>query len=54
MLPVVRDIAAIIVNAEDSKYQAVRKKYVHMKQMKISIRPELKSPIILSIAAKKQ
>lgn len=52
MLPAVRDIAAIMINAEDSKYQAVRKKYVHVKHMKISIRPELKSPILLSIAAK--
>ncbi|KAL0127477.1 hypothetical protein PUN28_005629 [Cardiocondyla obscurior] len=52
VLPAVRDIAAIINKAEDSKYQAVRKKYVHLKYMKISIRPELKSPIMLSIAAK--
>ncbi|XP_077257065.1 G2/mitotic-specific cyclin-B isoform X3 [Temnothorax americanus] len=52
VLPAVQDIAAIIVNAEDSKYQAVRKKYVHVKHMKISIRPELKSPIMLSIAAR--
>ncbi|XP_011876929.1 PREDICTED: G2/mitotic-specific cyclin-B [Vollenhovia emeryi] len=54
VLPVVRDIAAIIVKAEDSKHQAVRKKYVHMKYMKISIRPELKSPIMLSIATSKE
>lgn len=52
VLPAVRDIAAIIINTENSKYQAVRKKYVHVKHMKISIRPELKSPIMLSIAAK--
>ncbi|KYM76472.1 PREDICTED: G2/mitotic-specific cyclin-B [Atta cephalotes] len=52
VLPAVYDIAAIITNAENSKYQAVRKKYVHVKHMKISIRPELKSPIMLSIAGK--
>ncbi|KYM98962.1 G2/mitotic-specific cyclin-B [Cyphomyrmex costatus] len=52
VLPAVRDIAAIIINVGDSKYQAVRKKYVHVKHMKISIRPELKSPIMFSIAAK--
>lgn len=52
VLPAVCDIAAIIVNAENSKYQAVRKKYVHVKHMKISIRPELKSPTLLAIAAK--
>lgn len=52
VLPAVHDIAAIIVNAEDSKYQAVRKKYVHVKHMKISIRPELKSPVLLSIATR--
>lgn len=52
VLPAVYDIAAIIVNAENSKYQAVRKKYVHVKYMKISIRPELKSPIMLAIAAR--
>ncbi|XP_011640930.2 G2/mitotic-specific cyclin-B [Pogonomyrmex barbatus] len=52
VLPAVRDIAAIINNAESSKYQAVRKKYVHVKHMKISVRPELKSPIMLSISSK--
>lgn len=52
MLPAVRDIAAMIINAETSKYQAVRKKYLNVKHMKISIRPELKSPIMLAIATK--
>ncbi|KAL6440919.1 hypothetical protein ACFW04_003371 [Cataglyphis niger] len=52
VLPVVRDIAAMIINSETSKYQAVRKKYVHVKHMKISVRPELKSPIMLAIAAR--
>lgn len=52
MLPAVRDIAAMIINAETSKYQAVRKKYVHVKHMKISVRPELKSPIMLAIATR--
>ncbi|XP_012536303.1 G2/mitotic-specific cyclin-B [Monomorium pharaonis] len=52
VLPAVYDIATIIVDAENSKYQAVRKKYVHVKYMKISIRPELKSPIMLAIAAR--
>ncbi|XP_012229210.1 G2/mitotic-specific cyclin-B [Linepithema humile] len=52
VLPAVCDIAAIIVNAENSKYQAVRKKYVHVKHMKISVRPELKSPTLLAIAAR--
>lgn len=52
MLPAVSDIAAMIINAETSKHQAVRKKYVHVKHMKISVRPELKSPIMLAIAAR--
>ncbi|XP_072752052.1 G2/mitotic-specific cyclin-B [Anoplolepis gracilipes] len=52
VLPAVRDIAAIIINAETSKYQAVRKKYINVKHMKISIRPELKSPIMHAIATK--
>jgi len=52
VLPAVYDIAAMIVNAENSKHQAVRKKYVHVKHMKISVRPELKSPTLLAIAAK--
>ncbi|XP_070158955.1 G2/mitotic-specific cyclin-B-like [Polyergus mexicanus] len=52
VLLAVRDIAAMIINAETSKYQAVRKKYVHVKHMKISVRPELKSPIMLAIAAR--
>ncbi|XP_034948960.1 uncharacterized protein [Chelonus insularis] len=50
VLPVVRDIAAIIINADKDKYQAVRKKYVQAKHMKISLRPELKSPSIISLA----
>ncbi|XP_043500284.1 G2/mitotic-specific cyclin-B [Polistes fuscatus] len=50
ILPVVRDIAVIINEAEKSKYQAVRKKYVNAKYMKISVRPELKSPIIVALA----
>lgn len=52
VLPAVRDIATMIIDAETSKYQAVRKKYVHVKHMKISIRPELKSPIMIAIAAR--
>lgn len=50
LMPVVRDIASAVVNAEKSKYQAVRKKYTHAKHMKISLRPELKSPSMLSLA----
>ncbi|XP_011155100.1 G2/mitotic-specific cyclin-B [Harpegnathos saltator] len=50
VLPVVRDIAVIITNAEKSKHQAVRKKYVHSKYMEISVRPELKSPTLLAVA----
>lgn len=45
-----KDIAVIITNADKSKYQAVRKKYVNAKYMKISIRPELKSPTIVAMA----
>ncbi|XP_014603967.1 PREDICTED: G2/mitotic-specific cyclin-B [Polistes canadensis] len=50
ILPVVRNIAVIINEADKSKYQAVRKKYVNAKYMKISVRPELKSPIIVALA----
>ncbi|THK32844.1 G2/mitotic-specific cyclin-B [Diachasma alloeum] len=50
LLPVVRAIATIIVNADKSKYQAVRKKYVSNKHMKISLRPELKSPSLQLLA----
>lgn len=53
VLPAVYDIAVIITNAETSKYQAVRKKYVHPKYMEISVRPELKSPTFLAIAKAK-
>ncbi|XP_015175813.1 PREDICTED: G2/mitotic-specific cyclin-B [Polistes dominula] len=54
ILPVVRDIAVIINEADKSKFQAVRKKYVNAKYMKISVRPELKSPIIVSLAQKER
>lgn len=50
VLPAVRDIAVVISNAETSKYQAVRKKYVQSKYMEVSVRPELKSPTLLTIA----
>lgn len=50
ILPLVKQIAVIITNADKSKYQAVRKKYVNAKFMKISIRPELKSPTIIAMA----
>ncbi|KAF7398443.1 G2/mitotic-specific cyclin-B [Vespula maculifrons] len=50
ILPIVKNIAIIITNADKSKYQAVRKKYVNAKYMKISIRPELKSPTIVAMA----
>ncbi|CAK9811737.1 G2/mitotic-specific cyclin-B [Anthophora plagiata] len=50
VLPVVREAAKIIVNADKSKYQAVRKKYVQAKYMKISTRPELRSPTLIAIA----
>lgn len=52
VLPAVRDIAGVIVKAEESKFQAVRKKYVQSKHMKVSIRPELKSPVMLALATK--
>ncbi|KAG7188187.1 hypothetical protein KM043_017681 [Ampulex compressa] len=50
ILPVVREIAKIVVNADKCKYQAVRKKYSHAKYMKISVRPELNSPTMMTIA----
>ncbi|XP_012140910.1 G2/mitotic-specific cyclin-B [Megachile rotundata] len=50
VLPVVRKIAIIIINADESRYQAVRKKYAHSKHMKISSRPELRSSAINAIA----
>lgn len=52
VLPAVREIAGMVVKAEESKYQAVRKKYVQVKHMKVSIRPELKSPVMLALATK--
>ncbi|OAD52933.1 G2/mitotic-specific cyclin-B [Eufriesea mexicana] len=50
VFPVVRETASIIVNADKSKYQAVRKKYAQLKCMKISTRPELRSGTIIAIA----
>ncbi|XP_033210737.1 uncharacterized protein LOC117168907 [Belonocnema kinseyi] len=54
VLPVVYDIASVIVDAEKSKYQAVRKKYTLTKNMRVSLRTELKSPTMLALAKKKQ
>ncbi|XP_023287483.1 G2/mitotic-specific cyclin-B [Orussus abietinus] len=50
ILPVVRNIAAIIFSADSGKYQAVRKKYMQAKHMKISLRAELKSPSMIRLA----
>lgn len=52
LMPVVHDIAHAIVNSENSKYQAVRKKFKLSKHMKISLRPELKSPSMTALASK--
>lgn len=54
VLPVVQEIAAIICNAEKSKYQAVRRKYTNSKHMKISLRPELKSITLFNLANPRQ
>lgn len=43
VLPALRDIAAGIVDTENNKYQAARKKRVHVKRMKISRRSCLPS-----------
>ncbi|XP_076227534.1 G2/mitotic-specific cyclin-B [Nomia melanderi] len=51
VLPVVREIASIIINADKDKYQAVRKKYALLKHMKISARPELRSQVMVALAA---
>ncbi|XP_015607606.1 G2/mitotic-specific cyclin-B [Cephus cinctus] len=53
LIPVVRAIAGIIVNADKSKYQAVRKKYTLLKHMRISLRSELKSPTIAALGSVK-
>ncbi|KAK9299492.1 hypothetical protein QLX08_007509 [Tetragonisca angustula] len=50
VFPVVRETASIIINVDKIKYQAVRKKYAHVKYMKISTRPELKSALLNTIA----
>ncbi|XP_054000798.1 G2/mitotic-specific cyclin-B [Hylaeus anthracinus] len=50
ILPVAQQIASIIINVDKSSHQAVRKKYTQTKFMKISTRPEFKSPILLAIA----
>ncbi|XP_076644294.1 G2/mitotic-specific cyclin-B-like [Halictus rubicundus] len=51
VLPVVRQTASIIINADKSKYQAVRKKYAQLKYKRISVRPELRSQIMIAMAA---
>lgn len=50
LLPIVQEIAKIIVEADTSKHQAVRKKYTDVKHLKISLRAELKSPTLLALA----
>lgn len=49
ILPVAQEICSIITNAEKSKYQAARRKYTSSKHMKISLRPELKSPTMVRL-----
>ncbi|KAL7286536.1 hypothetical protein TKK_0019164 [Trichogramma kaykai] len=50
VLPVAKEMATIMVNADKSKYQAARRKYTHPKHMKISLRPELKRSTLLTLA----
>ncbi|KAJ8678918.1 hypothetical protein QAD02_014705 [Eretmocerus hayati] len=50
VLPVAQEISKIMVNTEKSKYQAARRKYTNPKHMKISLRPELKSPTLLRLS----
>lgn len=50
LLPVVKEIASIIGDADSSKYQAVRKKFISSKHLKISLRPELRSPVLRALA----
>lgn len=54
VMPVVHDIASVVIEAEKSKYQAVRKKYTLTKHMRVSLRTELKSPTMHALASKKQ
>ena len=51
VLPVVQEIASIVINADKSKYQVIRNKYAQSKYMKISTRPEIKSETMVAIAA---
>lgn len=51
VLPVVQEIANIVINADKSKYQVIRNKYAQSKYMKISTRPEIKSETMVAIAA---
>ncbi|XP_012254238.2 G2/mitotic-specific cyclin-B1 [Athalia rosae] len=54
VLPVVREMASMIIAAETSRHQAVRNKYMLPKHMKMSLRPELKSETILKLAAEER
>lgn len=54
LLPVVKEIASIIGDADTSKYQAVRKKFISSKHLKISLRPELRSPVLHALANNKE
>ncbi|KAG1684940.1 G2/mitotic-specific cyclin-B [Nymphon striatum] len=50
ILPLLSKLADLVLNAEKSKYQAVRGKYSSSKFMKISCLPELKSAIVSMVA----
>ncbi|XP_078040187.1 G2/mitotic-specific cyclin-B-like [Augochlora pura] len=53
LLPVVQEIARIIINSDKIKFQAARRKYAQSKYMKISTRPELRSQIMTAMATAK-
>ncbi|XP_014219599.1 G2/mitotic-specific cyclin-B isoform X2 [Copidosoma floridanum] len=50
VLPVVSEIATLIINSEKSKFQAVRRKYSQPKHLAVSVRPELKSPTLIKLS----
>ncbi|KAK7085366.1 G2/mitotic-specific cyclin-B2, partial [Halocaridina rubra] len=52
LIPVMAQMASIVVKSTSAKQQAVRQKYRRSKFMKISKIPQLKSKVILSLAEK--
>ena len=50
LMPTVKKVASMLINAENTKLQAVRSKYSTAKFMKVALLPQMKGKMIIRLA----